>query len=231
MLTDGLEWCELLVAYCDVCIRLSFWRHPFTAEHPLVRKWWSDTFPQICWRNKLILILADLKLKKFSANINFWVYYSFKWLFGEFIPKYCLIVTAFLVSVTEEILTVHDYMLITICIYHATDLNTLGLFCVWVRWADRNRWTPLSWIYLQNPLSSRNSRLLPVLITVVFLHDRGGIFVKFHNRFPHGSLFPQLQSVALDHMWSLCCSSLWLCSCFILHCSYGLVINATCNIF
>ncbi len=30
MLTDGLEW-------CDVFIRLSFWRHPFTAEHPLLR--------------------------------------------------------------------------------------------------------------------------------------------------------------------------------------------------
>ncbi len=28
MLTDGLEC-------CDVFIRLSFWRHPFTAEHPL----------------------------------------------------------------------------------------------------------------------------------------------------------------------------------------------------
>ncbi len=28
MLTDELEW-------CDVFIRLSFWRHPFTAEHPL----------------------------------------------------------------------------------------------------------------------------------------------------------------------------------------------------
>ncbi len=25
------------VDYCDVFIRLSFWRHPFTAEHPLLR--------------------------------------------------------------------------------------------------------------------------------------------------------------------------------------------------
>ncbi len=23
---------------------LSFWRHPFTAEHPLLRQWWNDTF-------------------------------------------------------------------------------------------------------------------------------------------------------------------------------------------
>ncbi len=30
MITDGLE-------YCDVYIKLSFWRHPFTAEHPLLR--------------------------------------------------------------------------------------------------------------------------------------------------------------------------------------------------
>ncbi len=34
MFTDGLEWCGLLVDYCDVLISCldSFWRHPFTAE-------------------------------------------------------------------------------------------------------------------------------------------------------------------------------------------------------
>ncbi len=31
MLTDGLEWCGLLWCF----YQLSFWRHPFTAEHPL----------------------------------------------------------------------------------------------------------------------------------------------------------------------------------------------------
>ncbi len=30
MLTDGLECCWIIF------IRLSFWRHPFTAEHPLL---------------------------------------------------------------------------------------------------------------------------------------------------------------------------------------------------
>ncbi len=32
---------------------LSFWRHPFTAEHPLWRHWCRDTFLQTWWRNKL----------------------------------------------------------------------------------------------------------------------------------------------------------------------------------
>ncbi len=43
------------VDYCDVFIRLSFWRHPFTAEHPLLRHRCSATFLQIfvSWRNKL----------------------------------------------------------------------------------------------------------------------------------------------------------------------------------
>ncbi len=40
------------VDYCDVFIRLSFWRHPFTAEHTLLRHWCRDTFLQIWWRNK-----------------------------------------------------------------------------------------------------------------------------------------------------------------------------------
>ncbi len=42
------------VDYCDVFIRLSFWRHPFTAERSLLRQWCNATFLQIWWRNKLI---------------------------------------------------------------------------------------------------------------------------------------------------------------------------------
>ncbi len=38
---------------------LSFWRHPFTAEHPLLRQWWNDKFLQICsHEEKLIYILV-----------------------------------------------------------------------------------------------------------------------------------------------------------------------------
>ncbi len=56
MLTDGLEC-------CDVFIRLSFWRHPFTAEHLLTliltapihcRASIAETFLQTWWRNNLI---------------------------------------------------------------------------------------------------------------------------------------------------------------------------------
>ncbi len=36
------------VDYCDVFIRLSFWRHPFTAKHPLLRKWCNATFLKTC---------------------------------------------------------------------------------------------------------------------------------------------------------------------------------------
>ncbi len=32
MLTDGLEWCGLLRCF----YQLAYWRHPFTAEDPLV---------------------------------------------------------------------------------------------------------------------------------------------------------------------------------------------------
>ncbi len=56
------------VDYCDVFIRLSFWRHPFTAEHPLLRHWCSDTFLQIWWRNKLIYVSDGLRVKISSAN-------------------------------------------------------------------------------------------------------------------------------------------------------------------
>ncbi len=45
MLIDGLDSCELLVDYCDVfisCLNSNFWRHPFTAEYPMVSKWFEE---------------------------------------------------------------------------------------------------------------------------------------------------------------------------------------------
>ncbi len=54
MLTDGLEWCGSLWCF-DHLFGLSFWRHPFTAEHPLLSKWWKATFLQIWSSSKLIL--------------------------------------------------------------------------------------------------------------------------------------------------------------------------------
>ncbi len=51
MLIDGLEWCEFLVYYWDVfylLFGLSFWRHPFTAEDPLVSKWCNARILKIC---------------------------------------------------------------------------------------------------------------------------------------------------------------------------------------
>ncbi len=65
-ITCGLLWCFYQL------FGLSFWRHPFTAEHPLLRQWCSDTFLQIWWRNKLIYILNGLRVRTFSVNIYFW---------------------------------------------------------------------------------------------------------------------------------------------------------------
>ncbi len=50
MLIDGLEWCGVLVGYRDVfnqLFGLSFWRHPFTAEDPLLGKWCNASLLQI----------------------------------------------------------------------------------------------------------------------------------------------------------------------------------------
>ncbi len=60
------------VDYCDVFIRLSFWRHPFTAEHPLLRHWCDATFLQIRRRNKLNYILDDPRVNTCSVNLHFW---------------------------------------------------------------------------------------------------------------------------------------------------------------
>ncbi len=66
-ITCGLLWCFYQM------FGLSFWRHPFTAEHPLLRHWCNATFLQIWWRNKLIYILDDLRMRAFLAHFHFWV--------------------------------------------------------------------------------------------------------------------------------------------------------------
>ncbi len=66
---SGVVWiiCGLLWCFYQL-FGLSFWRHPFTAEHPLVSKW----FLKIWCRNKLIYILDGLRVSTFSANFHFW---------------------------------------------------------------------------------------------------------------------------------------------------------------
>ncbi len=54
-----MEWCGLLWCFYQL-FGLSFWRHPFTAEHPWVSKWCNATFLQIWWWNKLSLHLEWL---------------------------------------------------------------------------------------------------------------------------------------------------------------------------
>ncbi len=62
-ITCGLLWCFYQL------FGLSFWRHPFTAEHPLLRHWCNDTFLQIWWRNKLIS--DGPRVSTISANVIF----------------------------------------------------------------------------------------------------------------------------------------------------------------
>ncbi len=64
-ITCGLLWCFYQL------FGLSFWRHPFTAEDPLLRQWCCDTFLQICWRNKLIFILDGLRVSNFKQMFIF----------------------------------------------------------------------------------------------------------------------------------------------------------------
>ncbi len=65
-----MEWCGLLWCFYQL-FGLLFWRHPFTAEHPLLTKWCSATFLQIWWRHKLIYILDGLRVSTSSANFHF----------------------------------------------------------------------------------------------------------------------------------------------------------------
>ncbi len=69
-ITCGLLWCFYQL------FGLSFWRHPFTAEDPLVNKWCNAKLLQIWWWSKLIYIL-DLGLGWVHfSKLKFWLNYS-----------------------------------------------------------------------------------------------------------------------------------------------------------
>ncbi len=73
------QWCIVLLWCFHQLFGLSFWRHPFTVEDPLVSKWFNDKFVALDlfqWRSKLIYILNGLRVSTFSAKLNFWVNYS-----------------------------------------------------------------------------------------------------------------------------------------------------------
>ncbi len=70
-ITCGLLWCFYQL------FGLSFWRHPFTAEDPLLSKRCNVNFSKPVQMNKLIYILDDLRVNTFSANFECCVNYSF----------------------------------------------------------------------------------------------------------------------------------------------------------
>ncbi len=75
----GVVW--IIVMFYQL-FGLSFWRHPFSAEDPLVSKWYNAKFLKICSEEETNSSSAcSLRVNKSSANFNIWANYSFKEIF------------------------------------------------------------------------------------------------------------------------------------------------------
>ncbi len=93
--TGLMEWCGLL--WCpNQLFGLSFWRHPFTAEDPMLSKWWNATFLKICSdeeTNESAFWMDGLRMSPLSViNITFsdklfWINSIFNYYF--IIITYC----------------------------------------------------------------------------------------------------------------------------------------------
>ncbi len=72
-LIDGLErWITCGLLWCLYQLfGLSFWRHPFTSEAPLVSKWWNAKFLHSMKKNRLIYILDGLRVSTFQQIFIF----------------------------------------------------------------------------------------------------------------------------------------------------------------
>ncbi len=75
----GLLWCFY---------QLSFWRHPFTAEHPLLSKWWNASVPMKIFTFSWTIPLNIKLAKKFENNLNTFVYKLLN--YSVFIYKSCV---------------------------------------------------------------------------------------------------------------------------------------------
>ncbi len=93
-LTDGLEWCGLLWCFYQQ-FGLSFWRHPFTAEDPLLSKWWNATFLQIWWKKQTHLYLGWPK-----GGTHFQQIFIFEWTIPLYPFKIHLISDIYLFIIT-----------------------------------------------------------------------------------------------------------------------------------
>ncbi len=62
----GVEWttCGLLWCFYQL-FGLSFWRHPFTAEDPLLSKWWNASVPM-----KILIFGWTIPLTKLTSNLQ-----------------------------------------------------------------------------------------------------------------------------------------------------------------
>ncbi len=83
----GVEWITFDLLWCFYQLfGLSFWRHPFTAEDPLVSKWWNAKFLQIFYdeEKKLIYTMDGLMVSRSSGKFRFLGEQFFK------VPLLCL---------------------------------------------------------------------------------------------------------------------------------------------
>ncbi len=83
-------WTGVVWSTCDVLSAdwLSFWRHPFTAEHPLMSKWCNATFLQISSNeevNSFILLKTWSFAHQGCTSKNRYIgkyYYNLKYIFN-----------------------------------------------------------------------------------------------------------------------------------------------------
>ncbi len=123
---SGVDYCGLLWCFYQL-FRLSFWRHPFTAEHPLLRHWCNDTFLQIWWRNKLISISDGYLNYSFKCGLGpcLPLYHgkqvTLLLLFASCCPYYCILHT-FWVKIGQAVLFLQSVLSVFApsCLYYLT---------------------------------------------------------------------------------------------------------------
>ncbi len=141
MLIDLLEWITCRLLWCAFQLfGLSFWRHPFTVEDPLVSEWCNATFFQIWWRNKLLYIL-DFNLQQmftFGGTVPFPTQ-------SKLLRFDQLLLVIDSIKIDNLVLSISSLGLFVHIGQHSNDLKRLCSYWLGFCRKDVPRWSCLNW--------------------------------------------------------------------------------------
>ncbi len=168
-------WIILFWCFCQL-FGLSFWRHPFTAEDPLVSKWCNATFLQICSDVSYKDMAEIVRVVQLYTILNSLVLHG--WMEVKCYPKRLTLHSSYSFYILSALAfpgnRTHDLGVASAMLYHLSYRISFYLLCLRVEvFADVR--LPWGWsnliVYPNFPQNNQDYNFFPVCITFFMLSN------------------------------------------------------------